>query len=240
MNVTVSDNASAVPIGEPVRVAAHVDRHFARRGRGPEFDMEVRWIRRHVPEDLSRWADVGCGNGALIRAIGRGRPIGIDYAAIGLAPTTPRSPNARFVCADAANLPLAERSLIAITSQHLIEHLPDAERACREWHRVLEPGGLLIIQTPNAAFCDPGVFDDPSHVRLFDRRTLGRIVRDAGFTVVDLRTLGLPWFRDHRRFPGGWRFRRLVTAHAERLSACPGCRWSGQTLCCLARKPVRS
>lgn len=240
MNVTTLHKPDTGALGEPARASANVERHFARRGRGPEFDMEADWIRRRLPSRPIPWVDIGCGNGALIRAIGRNDAIGVDHSSLGLGPTAQSSPGTPFICADGAELPFADGSVAAITSQHVIEHLPDANRACREWFRVLERGGLLLLQTPNAAFRDPSVFEDPSHVQLFDRQSLAHIVREAGFSIVDLRTMGLSWFRVYQRIPAGWRFRRSVTAHAEGLSSLPGCRWSGQTLCCLAEKRVRS
>jgi hypothetical protein len=58
----------------------------------------------------------------------------------------------------------------------------------------------------------------------------------TGFTILDQRSIGLPWLRRHRCVPAGWRLRRFVTRGARLLSMLPHWRWKGQTLCFAARK----
>lgn len=133
-------------------------------------------------------------------------------------------------------LPFADASFDAITAQHVIEHLSDALAACKEWRRVLRNGGRLLVVTPNADFCDPSVFFDPTHVQIFDHRSLKRTINQAGLVVEAMHSIGLPLFRAYHRISGLWRARRLVLAHAELLAHLPAFTWSGQSLCCLARK----
>ena len=55
-----------------------------------------------------------------------------------------------LVC-DAINLPLAEKSVEFIYAGHLVEHFyPDTlPIAIKEWHRVLQDGGTLVVLTPD-------------------------------------------------------------------------------------------
>jgi len=227
--------ATSAPTGA-VLTADPVERHFQHRGHGVEFEMEAAWVRRLLPKDARRVLDVGCGNGALFETIGPRRVVGIDYCAEGLGRTRRQFRRTPLVCADATNLPLGDGSVDAVTSQHVIEHLPVYARACVEWRRVLTPGGLLLVLTPNVEFVDPAVFEDDTHVHLFDKDDLAETVTGAGFEIVELCSLGLPWFRNYQSLPSGWRFRRLVTRRSTAFSTVPFLRWRGQTLCCAARR----
>jgi SAM-dependent methyltransferase len=218
---------------------AVIERHFLHRGHGAEFEMEAAWIRAQLPPQARRVLDLGCGGGALLPTLGLERSMGIDLQAPGLAHTRRRFPQVPMVCGSADRLALSDASLDAIVLQHVIEHLPDVSGALAEWHRVLRPGGALLVQTPNADFVDLSIFDDPTHVRVFSASELGEAITAADFEVVDLRSLGLPWFRNLARAAALWRLRRFVTDHATLLSRIPGLRASGQTLCCAARRAKR-
>lgn len=56
------------------------------------------------------------------------------------------------ILADAVSLPFIDNdSVDVIESYHLIEHLghKKALNALKEWYRILKPGGICIIETPN-------------------------------------------------------------------------------------------
>lgn len=214
-----------------------VERHFCHRGYGAEFAMEVDWIRSRLPAETPHIVEVGCGGGALLAALGLSRVVGVDYAFEGLSYTAARLPGAKLICASAEALPLADASVDAVVTQHVIEHLRDVKDACREWFRVVRPGGSLLVLTPNTEFGDPSVFADETHVQLFDASSLGGLLEDVGFRIGDLRTLGLDAFRHHGGIRGGWRLRRFITEYAGPLSCVPGLRRRGQTLCCHAVRP---
>lgn len=220
----------------PTRQTSDVDRHFARRGQGEEFEMEVRWIVRFVPPDAKRILDIGCGNGELIARIGLPRAVGIDFSRPGLRQTRHRLPFSRLTCADGAKLPFASNTFDAIIAQHLIEHIPNPAFMLSEWRRVLGPGAAAIVVTPNADFCDPTLFDDPTHARIFDRRTLREAFDQNGFRVEQICTLGCPWFREYKSILGAWRLRQIVLRQAQTISRLPILRWIGQSLCCVARR----
>jgi SAM-dependent methyltransferase len=50
---------------------------------------------------------------------------------------------------DATNLALADAAFDLVYSFHALEHIPDDRAALREMNRVLRPGGLACIGTPN-------------------------------------------------------------------------------------------
>ncbi len=48
-------------------------------------------------------------------------------------------------------IPVADGSVDLVILSEVIEHLPDSDAALRELHRVLRPGGGLVLTTPNLA-----------------------------------------------------------------------------------------
>lgn len=223
--------------GVPPAPEGVIDRHFRHRGFGVEFEMELEWVRSHLPSDAKRIVEIGCGIGALFEAIGAERVIGVDHALSGLDQTAERFPAVPLVCASAERLPFVDKFADALVAQHVVEHLREHRAAVREWFRILKPGGALIALTPNAVFSNPSVFEDETHVHLFDADDLRTVLVDAGLRVIDVRTLGLPAFQHYHDIVGGWRLRRFVTQWATPLSCVPGMRWHGQTLCCMAIRP---
>ena len=212
------------------------DTHFTRSAAYPEFKMEARWLERHLPAQAKRTLEVGCGGGGMLARLTGCRVVGIDPFPDGLEETRRRVPGVPLVCADGAVLPFADGSFDAVIVQHVVEHISDARTAMGEWHRVLAPNGVLLIVTPNAWFVDPAVFADDTHVHIYQAREIRSLTSLSGFRPVDLRSIGLPWFRKYGSRPGLWRLRRWVLGAAEALSEVLGLRWRGQSLCSAALK----
>jgi predicted SAM-dependent methyltransferase len=73
---------------------------------------------------------------------------------------------------------------------HVIEHFHDPIDALRISHRLLKPGGILWIATPNLASLGHAVFrrdwiglDPPRHLVLFTRSALARALAATGFEL---------------------------------------------------------
>ena len=60
-----------------------------------------------------------------------------------------QKPNVNFICGDATALPFADNSFAAVTMFDVLEHIPDDKKAISEALRVLQPGGYLLLSTPN-------------------------------------------------------------------------------------------
>jgi demethylmenaquinone methyltransferase/2-methoxy-6-polyprenyl-1,4-benzoquinol methylase len=99
--------------------------------------------------------DVCCGTGDLLMRMARvigpgGRAIGLDFAAGMLAVARRRAargstPGVSLLCGDAQALPVGTGCVDAVTIAFGLRNLTHPDRALREFHRVLRPGGRLVI-----------------------------------------------------------------------------------------------
>ncbi len=81
-----------------------------------------------------------------------------------------------------------------VTAVDVIEHLQKDEvvRLLHGMHRVLSPGGRLVVQTPNGAspFSAEVRYGDFTHEICFTPRSLTNVLELAGFESVECRELG--------------------------------------------------
>lgn len=84
--------------------------------------------------------------------------LGINLTSIDLSPQNIRwaenkanrlGSEVKFICADAENLPFEDNKFDGILSFSTLRYVPDLEKALLEIHRVLVPGGYMIIDFPN-------------------------------------------------------------------------------------------
>ena len=105
-----------------------------------EHVARYRFARERV---RGRILDVACGTGygtAMLGAVG----LDLSLEALRYARRHP----APYVAADAAVLPFG-RVFDAVVSFETIEHVADAGRFVSECARVLKPGGVFLVSTPN-------------------------------------------------------------------------------------------
>lgn len=157
-----------------------------------DFRIEAGLLFRLLsPRPGHRVLEVGCGGGALLAFLeSRGfSAVGVDISDEAVRLAARAAPRSRVVRADASELPFEDASFERLVSHHLVEHLPDLPAALVEWKRVLAPGGRMAICTPNRLYPSPRIFDDPSHLRVYDRRELEEAVAGAGFEVKESFTI---------------------------------------------------
>src|SRR3954467_912781 len=88
----------------------------------------------------------------------------IDAASVAHARAAYALPKLRFEEGDAHSIPLADDAVDVVVSFETLEHLDDPAGFLVEVRRVLRPGGLLVISTPDRqVYSAPGSDANPYH-----------------------------------------------------------------------------
>jgi SAM-dependent methyltransferase len=159
-----------------------------------------------------RVLDLGAGVGHSYHLLAPRETVGVDVDADALAGQARRT-----VVADMRSLPFPAASFASVLAVQSIEHVPDPEPVLAEVTRVLEPGGVAVLVTPNRlTFGRPDEIIDPYHHVEYDPDQLGAACA-AHFEDVELHGLfGSPRYlalveEEHRRLD------RLLAADPLRL-----------------------
>ena len=80
--------------------------------------------------------------------------------------------------------PVEEKSVDIAVCLALIEHLTDPGHFLAEIKRILRPGGLLWMSTPDIQACGPKFWNDPTHVHPYTRASLRMLLKMNGFVDV--------------------------------------------------------
>jgi ubiquinone/menaquinone biosynthesis C-methylase UbiE len=107
--------------------------------------------------------------------------VDVDVNAVAYAFKKHHIEGTMFLCASGDRMPLPDACVDVITSFETIEHVPDDAVLVSEFHRVLRPGGLLIISTPNQW----PVTVSPFHLREYDKNTFMKAL-EAWFECIEL------------------------------------------------------
>ena len=161
----------------------------------PGIPAENYWFRRHevayrfaLPHVTGRSVlEVGCGEGygTALLAAAADRVLGVDYDPLTAAHAAARYREAAFVLGNLAALPVAAASVDVVATLQVIEHVWDHPQFVGECLRVLRPGGLLLVTTPNRLTFSPGLDAplNPFHSREFTAAELTALLRAGGLTI---------------------------------------------------------
>src|SRR5438874_12115511 len=173
------------------RVAAHYAAEFIKELNRKPFDCELLDEFAESMHGLGQVCEVGCGPGQIARYLqDRGVSMcGIDLSQEMIKFAAQLNPDITFAHGDMLALELPSASLAGVVCFYTIIHLKraDATRALMELHRVLKPGGKLLLSFHGGAgelrreeWYDMPVSID---VTLFEPDEMAGYFEAAGFEV---------------------------------------------------------
>ena len=118
-----------------------------------DFKNVLDVIRQYVPPNATL-LEFGCGTGQLASLVAQmgHKTLGVDISGrfISYANEIYKdSPNLQFRLVDFSQLPFADHSFDCIYTSAVLEHCYEVDKIIADFHRLLKPGGLLVIGTPN-------------------------------------------------------------------------------------------
>jgi len=118
--------------------------------------------------------DLACGEGygsaLLATKAATVTGVDIDATTISAASAKYRLQNLKFITASADTTQLPSSSFDLVTSFETIEHVDDPVRVLAENKRLLRPGGLLMMSTPDKKwYSDARAYANPFHKKEFYR-----------------------------------------------------------------------
>lgn len=195
-------------------------------------------LRRLSPGARSLEVGASQANTSLLAAEAGLTAVALDRDPRGLRYAWRKHTSGSFltVCGDALQLPMPDGGFDVVLGLEILEHLPEPAVALREMKRVLAPGGLLVVTTPNAAYFSetlPSYTQRPSdltalpepdgsgHLFAFTLSELCSLMGEAGFETVLARYEGSVVMSDRlplrRLLPVRW-----VHALSRLLTRLPG------------------
>jgi SAM-dependent methyltransferase len=202
-------------------------------------------IERARPEPGEHVLDAACGTGIVARLVApmvgpSGRTVGLDYDPIMIEMARGLAPEIEWQQGDLHNPPFPDGLYDLVICQQGLQYLPDPGAGLRQIHRVLRPGGRMVLATWS------DMANSPGHVLLFqaleafigrerarpvawslaDEAKLLDLVSKAGFVSVTTTIASL-----QTRYPSAREFVEIVLKGSskvtrEELALIPGGRRS--------------
>jgi 2-polyprenyl-3-methyl-5-hydroxy-6-metoxy-1,4-benzoquinol methylase len=149
-------------------------------------------LARRYGKHGSRLLEIGSGMGHLVGQLeDTFETYGMDLNHWAVKQSKAVISKTQLQTASAQELPFREGAFNVVIIKHIVEHLPDPQRAIQEIGRVTEPGGTLILATPNLdSLLKPWKggkwigYQDPTHISLKRPAEWLGFIRSAGFSPL--------------------------------------------------------
>lgn len=161
-------------------------------GKRADVDFSVMYLPNRP---AGRLLDIGCGSGAMLMNL---RSAG--WQVEGIEVDAPAVENARqkglhVRRGDVWEQQYSDNTFDAVVLSHVIEHVSDPIQLMAECRRILKPGGVMSVVTPNMGSLGRRIWGDswfhldpPRHLVLHNTRTIRTVAQRAGFVRTRVRT----------------------------------------------------
>lgn len=143
--------------------------------------------------------DIGCGNGRFLHGM---KQLGWSVKGVefnGSAVSVCIKSNLDVHHGDLFSAKFDNESFDVINLSHVIEHVPDPQALFFEVSRILKPGGLFSVKTPNSNALGRALFDTkwfanevPRHLYLFSEKNLSKMGSSCNLEIIDIITSSTP------------------------------------------------
>lgn len=143
-------------------------------------------------EGNERILDIGCGSSRIIQQLSNA--VGLDISLKKLRYL--RKLGIRLAKADINRLPFRKASFTLVICSQVIEHVPPVPEIYREINRVMTPGGILILGTPDYGKLSwrvieffykmllPGAYAE-EHITHYTKESLEGVLLENGFEILE-------------------------------------------------------
>ncbi|MBF0125736.1 MAG: class I SAM-dependent methyltransferase [Magnetococcales bacterium] len=141
-----------------------------------------RCLARFAPGQAGPVLDLGCGSGRFLTSLKETCParVGVDGHRLSVEQAAKRDPAATWVHADLLHVPFADGQFAIAMALDVLEHL-EPMPFLQEAHRLVRPGGMLLIAVPAFPFLWSGVDQAAGHRCRYRVASLRRELERAGW-----------------------------------------------------------
>jgi 2-polyprenyl-3-methyl-5-hydroxy-6-metoxy-1,4-benzoquinol methylase len=139
--------------------------------------------------------EIGCGNGNMLRFF---HEMGWDVEGVDFDPEavkTARKKDIEVYPGTIEEQNYSDNTFDIIVMNHLIEHIKNPISFLQECHRILRPGGQLVVITPNSHSFGHKKFksawrglEPPRHLNIFSPYSMYNLLQRTGFKEIKLKT----------------------------------------------------
>lgn len=154
-------------------------------------------VTKYINQQNPKLLDIGCSIGATLAAAER---LGWSATGVDVSQTAVEACQRIGLDCHAISdhrLPFDDNTFDVVSNWHVIEHVEDVLQTLEEWKRVMKPGGVMILETPDSQCWKArrlGArykrFWPKGHLYTFTQSNMNSILDKAGFEVLPTRVIG--------------------------------------------------